>query len=284
MAKNPTWTKQDEQLLIEHYPLKSKEELCSMFPNRSWNGIKQWAYGRLKLTKLITARTKNGNVGNLLEETPEAYYWMGFLLADGSFDKDGRVNLTLSEKDKEQVYKFAMFIETDKVDIKTRKTNFSDACTGYKVSCLSTYYGPQIREKFNLRLNKTENPPDLATVLKDKSPELILSLIIGFIDGDGSIQYMNKRKSGNIKVEVHSSWLSNLVWIENFIYTYFNINNPKSSKIDVKGYAKVIFSRTELLYKLNDFTVTLKLPVISRKWNLIKDLYNVRVTTKITTV
>lgn len=276
MAKNPSWTKQDEQLLIDNYPLKSKEELCALFPTRSWSGIKQWACGRLGLTKLITARTKNGNVGRLLEETPEAYYWMGFLLADGSFDKDGRVNLTLSEKDSEQVYKFATFLETEKIDIKTRKTNYSEACKMFKVSCLSTYYGPQIRKKFDLKLNKTENPPDLAKVLKGKSDDLIMSLIIGFIDGDGCIQYMNNRNSAAIKIQIHSSWLNNLKYLETFLYSVCSKVNPNVSKIDATGYAKLVLCQTKLLYNILDITKRLNLPVISRKWNTIQELYIVR--------
>ena len=269
MAKNPSWSEQDEQLLIDNYPLKTKDELCALFPTRSWSGIKQWAYGRLGLTKLITSRTKNGNVSKLLEETPEAYYWMGFLLADGSFDKAGRVNLTLSEKDSEQVYKFAKFLETDKVDIKTRKTNYSDSCIMYKVSCLSTYYGPQIRTKFDLRLNKTENPPDLSIVLRDKPPELIMSLIIGFIDGDGYIAIKNKGLGNSIKLQLHHSWLINLQWIEQYLYTLYSEVSPNTSKIDARGYAKCEISRRSLIHALDKFRLLYDLPVIARTWSNI---------------
>jgi len=57
----------------------------------------------------------------LLENTPEAYYWIGFLMADGNFDIHGYVNrltLFLSEKDKEHIQKFSQFIE---VPVTTRK-------------------------------------------------------------------------------------------------------------------------------------------------------------------
>ena len=40
------------------------------------------------------------NLSVLLEDSNEAFYWIGFLLADGSFN-DNRIRLTLSIKDKE---------------------------------------------------------------------------------------------------------------------------------------------------------------------------------------
>lgn len=268
MALEPAWSKTDEELLIQHYPLSTKEYLCSLFPTRNWSGIKQHAYNKLKLKKLTTSRTKNGDVSKLLEETPEAYYWIGFLMADGSFDKSGRVSLTLSEKEKDHVIKFANFINTEKVDTKTRKTNYSEASTTHKVSCLSTYYGPQIRTKFDLKLNKTENPPDLSTVLLDKPKDLILSLIIGFIDGDGYIGIINKGNGNQLKVEIHNSWLNNLIWIEQYIYSHYGELNPKTAKINARGYASLGITRNSIIHSLKNFSSVL--PRLERKWNKIK--------------
>jgi hypothetical protein len=268
MALEPVWSISDESLLTQHYPLATKEYICSLFPTRNWNAIKQHAYGKLKLRKLAGTRTKNGDVSVLLEETPEAYYWMGFLLADGSFDKSGRVHISLSEKDKNQVVKFAQFLNTDKIDIKTRKTNYSEASTTYKVSCLSTYYGPQIKSKFDLRLNKTENPPDLATVLLDKPKALVLAIILGFIDGDGYIAEMNKGKNNQLKIEIHKNWLSNLIWIEKYIYTIFNETNPLSAKINARGYATLCITRTSIIKALDSYSKCL--PRLERKWQKVK--------------
>jgi hypothetical protein len=36
----------------------------------------------------------------LLENTPESYYWIGFLLADGYIDHDGRGGVQLAEREK----------------------------------------------------------------------------------------------------------------------------------------------------------------------------------------
>lgn len=267
MVLEPKWTENDDLLLKQYYALETKEFICSLFPNRTWNGIKQHAYGKLKLKKETTARTKNGNVSKLLEETPEAYYWMGFLLADGSFDKHGRLTLSVGIQDKEHIEKFASFLETDKISFSSRKTNFSECSSTYKISCFSAYYGPKIREKFDLQLNKTKNPPNLSAIFNNTTRDNSLALIIGYIDGDGSITSMNKGKSTNIKIQAHKAWLVNLETIEKYIYDSFLETSPKTSKIDVRGYAKLGITRNSIIKKLK--TLTLALPSMERKWTKI---------------
>lgn len=268
MAKNPEWSEEDDKLLIEHYALKSKDFICSLFPNRPWNGIKQHAYGKLGLKKETTERTKNGDVSKLLEETPEAYYWMGFLLSDGSFDKLGRISISVSEKDLDHLKKFGNFINTDKILRSERKTNFSDCAITHKISCYSAFYGPKIIEKFGLKLNKTENPPNIQHIFDNTTKENALALIIGFIDGDGSIQYANSGTSNFIKIEVHSSWLNNLKLIEEFVYQYFEETSPNSSKLNTRGHASLFLSRTSMIQKLKTFSKTI--PSLERKWMKIQ--------------
>ncbi len=268
MSKNSDWSDQEDNLLIQYYPLESKQFLCNLFPARSWNGIKQHAYGKLKLKKEITGRTVNGNLSPLLEETTEAYYWMGFLLADGSFDKNGRIALTVSEKDIEQLKKFGNFINTSKIISSTRTTNYMQNAVIHKISCYSKYYGTKLIQKFNLKLNKTENPPEFQNILNNTSAENFMSLIIGFIDGDGSITFMNKGKNTSINIEIHSSWLKNLEIIENFIYSYFNESNPDTAKINANGYAKLSITRTSINKKLK--LKSKQVPAMDRKWSRIK--------------
>ena len=263
MAKEANWTEDEDNELKKYYPLYSKAEICALFPTRTWNGIKQHAYGKLGLVKLVTGRIKNGDVSTLLNETPEAYYWMGFLLADGSFDKDGRVSLSISEKDKEHLENFGSFINTTKLQKTNYITNYSNNSVCYKISCYSSHYGPKIREKFDLKLNKTENPPDLNTIISNTTPNNAMALILGFIDGDG---YISTNK-GVIKIEVHSSWITNLKIIETFIYSYFNETSPNSSKINVRGFSTFSITRNSILQKLKLISSTL--PCMDRKWNRI---------------
>ena len=53
---------------------------------------------------------KKCNFEKLLEETNEKYYWLGFLLADGSFGKKKELKIGLSNKDKEHLIKLQNFL------------------------------------------------------------------------------------------------------------------------------------------------------------------------------
>ena len=74
-------------------------------------------------------------------------------------------------------------------------------------------------DKFNIKNNKTYEPMELNNYSFNK--ELLFSLIIGFIDGDGCINKVYKKQDCNLRIHLHSSWLDNLIFIENFIYYYF---------------------------------------------------------------
>ena len=269
MSRGPSWSDKDNLLLKEHYELDTKNNILKLFPTRTWMGITDHARDKFGIVRLLQHRVRVGNPATLLKETPEAYYWMGFLLADGSFNKKGRLSLTLSETDKDQVYKFASFIEMKAENVKTytRKTNYSGSSKTYRVSSMVEYYGQKIREKFDLKLNKTENPPDLTKIIKNTTKENFLALIIGFIDGDGSIIHAHNKKSINIRIEVHSSWLPNLSLMESFIYDYFLENSPNSSKLNKNGYTSLNISRASIIKKLNEFSRSL--PRLERKWQKI---------------
>lgn len=74
----------------------------------------------------------------------------------------------------------------------------------------------------------------------------VFSFIVGFIDGDGYIKVL-KRKTSNINIDlhIHSSWLKNLQFMEDFIFRYFNFpKNRTYSKLTKAGYAKLVFSNT----------------------------------------
>ena len=264
MAKEPNWTEAEDSLLKLHYALADKAFLCSLFPSRRWSSIKQHAYGKLGLKKEVTGRTKNGNVDKLLEETPEAYYWMGFLLADGSFDSLGRISVSLSELDLPHLEAYASFISSPKIHKQVRSTNFKENGVTYKVTCYSAYYGKLLKAKFNLLSNKTENPPDLKNVFTATSADNALALILGFFDGDGYIGYANNKKNNFIKLEIHKSWLDNLKLMEQTLYQYFNEVSPMSAKINTKGYASLTITRTSILQKLK--AKANLLPALERKW------------------
>ena len=85
----------------------------------------------------------------------------------------------------------------------------------------------------------------------------------GFIDGDGSIKNQSRRKDFCLTIKNHSSWES--------ILREFNsiISEKDLTRLDSRGYAKLIISNTEDLKKLKIKILSLGLPILTRKWDVI---------------
>lgn len=198
-------------------------------------------------------RTKHySDLSVLLKETPEAYYWIGFLLADGSFNKH-RISLGLSIKDKVHLLKFVEFIKftgtLDETDIK---------CT---VRAMDNKIVPKIMHKFDIKNRKTYNPPQINFTQLNKN--LLLSLICGFIDGDGCIKYQFKRKDFVLTIKCHASWLN--------ILNQFGkiLGDETHCKLNSAGYAVLNITNTKLLKQLKLKVLSLNLPLLTRKWDRI---------------
>lgn len=187
----------------------------------------------------------------LLLDTPESFYWVGFLLADGSFC-NGRLKLGLSLKDSEHLYKFANYINYSGAINTTDKS--------ISLSCKDIEIVQAICEKFDIRERKTYNPPN--TILQfDK--DLIYALLAGFIDGDGNIKNQTNRKDFILQIKNHSSWKN--------ILEEFNslISNKNLTRINSSGYAILIISNSEELKELKRKVMNLNIPILSRKWDII---------------
>lgn len=155
------------------------------------------------------------NLSPLLNENPISYYWMGFLMADGHFYKQGALKLQLSEKDRSQINKFRSFV------------NY----IGKSKSCLMSAMNPsivyKIMEKFDLSNIKTYEPCDLSWI---KNQDLLFSLIVGMFDGDGHFPVRNNHVYG-IVMKLYKTWLPNLKLIEKFLYEYLKIEKSKPVKL-----------------------------------------------------
>ena len=103
--KHLKWKQEEIDFLIKNYPSTSAK-YCASILNRNLYCTKS------KILKLKLKTNKQGSIGllNLLDDTCESFYWIGFLLADGSFNiLNGRsaVKLTSSPKDYSHLVKFA---------------------------------------------------------------------------------------------------------------------------------------------------------------------------------
>lgn len=104
-----------------------------------------------------------------------------------------------------------------------------------------------------------------------KDDNLFLSLVVGFIDGDGNIKKVTNREDASLTIKCHSSWLNNLDLINNRICNMIGIKCNNIVKLNNQGYARLIWTNSKVLRFLKKSTISLELPVLERKWNLIDE-------------
>lgn len=193
------------------------------------------------------------NAKILLNNSLISFYWIGFILADGSIDKNKRISITLKKDDKEHLEKFKTY-----VNAKTLRVN--------KISCSTSIqdckYIPKLCEIFDIKANKTIYPPNL-DIFKNMEKNKLLSLIIGFIDGDGRICNQTNRKDFVLQVKNHRNWEDILDFFNK------NIDNKSHTKINNCGYAAFNVTNTLKLKELKRFAIENNLPILKRKWDVI---------------
>jgi hypothetical protein len=237
------YTEEEILFLKENYPKLSKKEILKKI-NRTWVSIQKKMF-LLNIKRLVYESKNNNKFKKLLDNNVESFYWLGFLIADGHFNKNKFITINLSKKDINHINKFRKFLginESEKTLI-----SISDQITFEELRC-----------RFNIHSNKTYFPCDLSYV--EKYNEFFFSFIIGFIDGDGSIN-----KKGNIRIKCHNSWQNN---IEKMIKFLTN-NNYKKPKINKEGLVVGHISSIEIVKRIKHKIDELKLPVLKRKWDLI---------------
>lgn len=194
----------------------------------------------------------------LLGDTPETYYWIGFIMADGTL-VGNRLKIGLSIKDEDLLNRLYKFLGCTNSIYKT-----DISC---EFSIMDSYTIPLLRNKFDINQRKTYNPPKSLLWMDD---DLLYSFIIGFIDGDGAILKQTNREDPNLRIKVHSNWLTILNEISMFVSTKANVNVVEA-RINNKGYANVNLSNHVLLKSLKKKALELKIPYLNRKWSLIDE-------------
>lgn len=205
--------------------------------------------GRVYSCGCINRRRKN-KLSKLLEDSLESYYWLGFLLADGHFTDLGRLVLGLSIVDKGHLDRFNDFLGNVGI---VRSTDKKCVLAVNDIDTVS-----KLKETYGIVSNKTVSPPKLIDLPEDKKR----ALYIGFIDGDGSIQYQSKRKDCRITIKLHNSWLE---WLSDIMGVQCKINS--------QGYAYGCAASVEYLRDLKNFVIENNLPVLARKWDKIDISY-----------
>lgn len=202
--------------------------------------------------KIEESDGRSANLKILLEDSYESFYWMGFILADGSFCKD-RLQITLGIKDKTHLQKLADYLEY-KLPIFETNINVSMRSKNLDIS-------PLICQKFDIKKNKTYNPP---LTIKNFDLDLQYCLLAGFIDGDGNVQNQTGRQDFMLRIKNHASWFHILKEFNELID-----GSDIFTRIGKAGYALLIISDTEVLKNFRKKIETFNLPLLRRKWDKI---------------
>lgn len=261
--KRVRWTDSEILDLKNHYPNKPKEWLESHF-TRTWKAIKD------KANKEGIYKIK-GNEGLeiLLDNSLQSLYWIGFLLADGHFANSQRISVELSSKDRTHLENFATYIGTSNLYSRERilndKTYLQDCVSINNIKVVS-----KIVKAFNISNNKTKNPPDISKY--EITEDQLISLIIGFIDGDGSIYVPSYTEK--LRIECHKNWYDNLLFFENLLYKKFKTYKKvdQLTKISSRDTAVLEISSSIILRDLKKFITINSITVMNRKWDLVKTL------------
>jgi hypothetical protein len=146
-------------------------------------------------------------------------YWAGFSAADASIQVRNKKNFTykleIQQSDMEHLQKLASDSKfMGKILLSKRPERNS---TTVRICVNSTKWAEDLKNNFNIIPNKTRRlePPN------DLSKENLLSWLIGYIDGDGTIHYNKTTNQININF-VSSS--ENLI---KFIHYFINSNFPQ---------------------------------------------------------
>jgi hypothetical protein len=126
----------------------------------------------------------------------------------------------------------------------------------------------KLAKKFDISNTKTYNPPKLNWGI---DRDLKLSLIVGFIDGDGCIGKQSYREDNILSLKCHSSWLDNIDIMAREIYSLSDMPYTCRTKINKRGYARVAIANNEVLMNLKRKVLELNLPVLKRKWDKIDE-------------
>jgi hypothetical protein len=194
---------------------------------------------------------------NILNNTHENFYWTGFILADGYITKSNRLKVRLALQDHTHLEKLGRFL-----DVSVNKYKDQTELIIQDKKIISEY-----KEKFEINNKKSYNPPSIDMFLKLEM-EHLLSLIIGFIDGDGSITYQHGRSDTLLRIKNHSSWLDVLIMFSDVIMKASSITFPPP-KINNQGYASLVCANLKILQFLKRHVSKHKLPVLERKWDKI---------------
>lgn len=263
------WTIENIQFFKENFMFYSDKEFATKFDKTVFNIQCVLNKHDLIRPNSIRDKVKNRKTNTILNGDFETFYWVGFILADGWIyckNKNYRLGVSSSYIDHQHLNSFANKLS---INIKTRErdTNFLKNSKCSEIEFNDNTNIPLLMKKFDIKPNKSHNPPDFS--LYDFTDNQILSLIIGFIDGDGSIVKRGNINSSQaiISIQLHNSWNENLKYINTFLQRHFEIKTKSNVSVNCRGHCVLSLTKYKMLSEIKSFAIKNNLPIMTRKWD-----------------
>lgn len=212
----------------------------------------------------------------LLSDELETFYWMGFILADGWVvskidSKNNKINhlgISIQSRDRTHLENFLKWVDISTTRIRTRSRNtiFKNGSTDVSICITDQVSVPLIKEKFGINNDKTNNPPNMSEY--KFTEEQTIALIIGFIDGDGSVAMRSHRRP-HISFQTSKEWYNNLELINEVVHTFCDESIRNNVCINRRGHASLSLCKCIIAAKLRQFIIDNNLPALERKWEVI---------------
>lgn len=192
-------------------------------------------------------------------------YWAGFSAADASINKHSlncyNYRLEIANSDIEHLEQFKKDIQFNG-PIKTSLR--CDKFLHSRVVISEPKWISDLQKYYNIVPNKTSRlgPPDLI------DEHLKFCYLIGYIDGDGSVFFDEKRNRLSIKIISSSEEI--ISWCHDLIYSKFEkyslINKKNNYRLSTYNYPILDVNglRAAVLY---DYLIKFNVPKLNRKWN-----------------
>lgn len=196
---------------------------------------------------------------------PISCYWAGFSAADASINKHSlncyNYRLEIANSDVEHLQQFkkdARFNGPIKTSLRCNKFLHS------RVVVCEPQWIVDLQKYYNIIPNKTLRlaPPNL------ENEYLKFCYLIGYIDGDGTIHFNEKRNILIIKIISSSEEI--ISWCHDLIYSKFkkhSIKNKKNNyRLSTYGYPTLDVNGLRAAVLLN-YLIKFDVPKLNRKWN-----------------
>lgn len=274
------WTDEEIQLLKDNTGKMSFKEMSGLFKCRTPMALQRKSV-KLGLISGFRSTIYSHNDNFFSVPTLENCWVSGFLASDGNINKEkNTIRLELNQKDDYILKTIKTLTDSDSKIFyyskpKYQKPNeFIHCC---RLSITSKQMVEDLRKNFNVIEGKTRRlgPP------KNLTNEQKLAFIIGYVDGDGSINF--RSDTNDVRFYICSSSLAIMEWIRDVINKNFNIFMNIRTYSDGRLYQMSANCKKAL--KIINKLRQIQCPRLARKWDSPKLLeklekYNLQLASK----